>query len=67
MSSNILTFPVTHRHANQFTGSLPYSLKYLQHLAVLTVHENSLDGKISEQLQLTGPCTLAVVFSEGEA
>ena len=72
MSSNIFLaclrlfvphfFLVTHRHANQFTGSLPYSLKHLQHLAVLTVHENSLDGKISEKLQLTGPCTLAGGF-----
>ena len=26
------------------------------------MHENSLDGKISEKLQLTGPCTLAGGF-----
>ena len=45
------------RHDNFLSGSIPHSLQSLQHLAVLTLHENSLDGQISG-FYLTGPCPL---------
>lgn len=59
LSSNFSTNLVSIlRHGNALTGSIPYSMQDLKHLAVLTLHENSLDGQISRELHLTGACNL---------
>ena len=42
-------------HKNAFTGHLPTGLDTLEHLGVLTVHENMLVGVIP-QLSMTPPC-----------